>query len=72
MARKIETVQDLIQELKELDPRAKVSVFVECKACYGVNVNNRITFYRIDKYENKKIICKGYKCRVCGYLNKEE
>ena len=65
------TVKDLIVELSEIDPNTKATVLVECKACFGVNINNRVRFYRLDTKERKKVLCSGYKCTVCGYLNDE-
>jgi hypothetical protein len=65
------TVKDLIAELSEIDQHTKVTVLVECKACFSVNIDNRARFYRLDTKERKKNLCSGYKCTSCGYLNDE-
>lgn len=66
------TVRELMDRLEKLHPDDPISILTECKACYKINDEELVRFYRIDRYEKKKVLKSGYKCRGCGYLNAED
>lgn len=66
------TAYELILKLENLPPNTELEVLTRCKACYWIGDENLVRFYRVDLYEKRKKLKKGYQCEACGYLNAEE